>query len=451
MRLRAVVLLAILLPLPALACPGDCDGDGTVAIDELVVGVEIALGSAGVDRCSAADGDGDGQVAIHELIAAVNAALTCCAGPTPTATAGPLHCGDGTADADEECDDGNTVAGDGCDAACQLEPGGNPCAGVPSFPGATVTSELVTDGLALPVFAGAPRLDPHRLFVVEQAGTIRIIKDGALLDTPFLDIHERVSCCGERGLLSIAFHPDYEHNRRFFVDYTNTAGDTVIARYTVGSDPDRADPDSEQILLTIHQPFENHNGGLVAFAPDGTLFVGMGDGGSQDDPNGNGQNDQTLLAKMLRLDVDVDVAPFYRVPPDNPRAAEGAPLGLIWAKGVRNPWRYAFDRLTGDLYIADVGQDRREEIDFLPAGSPGGSNFGWDIFEGNICHEPPQGCPEQVAPFTPPILDYPHLQGACSITGGYVYRGCALPDLRGQYFFSDYCKPFIKSFTLQDG
>ncbi|HSP98160.1 MAG TPA: PQQ-dependent sugar dehydrogenase, partial [Candidatus Dormibacteraeota bacterium] len=424
--------------------------DGTVAIDELVVGVEIALGSAGVDRCTAVDGDGDGQVAIQELITAVGAALTGCAGPTPTTTVGPLHCGDGTADADEECDDGNTVAGDGCDAACQLEPGGNPCAGVPSFPGVPATTELVTDGLALPVFAGAPRLDPHRLFVVEQAGTIRVVKDGALLDAPFLDIHDRVGCCGERGLLSIAFHPDYERNGRFFVDYTNTAGDTVIARYTVGSDPDRADRDSEQILLTIAQPFANHNGGLVAFAPDGTLFVGMGDGGSQHDPNGNGQNDQTLLAKMLRLDVDVEDAPFYRVPPDNPRAGEGAPLGLIWAKGVRNPWRYAFDRLTGDLYIADVGQDRREEIDFLPAGSPGGSNFGWNIFEGNICHEPPQGCPDQVPPFTPPILDYTHRDG-CSITGGYVYRGCALPDLRGQYFFSDYCTPFIRSFALQNG
>ena len=455
MRIRLLALFAILLPLPALAiaCPGDCDGDGTVAINELVLAVQVALGSAGADRCAAADLDGDGQVAIQELVAAVNAALGVCVAPTPTATPGPLHCGDGTADPDEECDDGNRDAGDGCDAACQLEPGGDPCAGVPAFDGAALTTELVTDAVGLPVFLTAPRLDPHRLFVVEQGGRIRIIKDGALLDTPFLDIQDRVSCCGERGLLSVAFHPDYERNGRFFVDYTDGDGDTVIARYTVGADPDVADRDSERILLTIDQPFSNHNGGLLAFAPDGTMFVGMGDGGSQNDPNGNGQNDDALLAKLLRLDVEVDDAPYYRVPPDNPRAAEGAPLGLIWAKGLRNPWRYAFDRLTGDLYIADVGQDRREEIDVLPAGSPGGANFGWDIFEGNLCHEPPpdsQQCPEQVAPFTPPVLDYGRRDG-CSVTGGYVYRGCALPDLRGQYFFGDYCTAFIRSFALQDG
>ena len=185
---RALVLLVLLAPLSARACPSDCDGDGTVGINELVLGVEIALGSAGTDRCAAADIDGDGQVAIQELIAGVDAALNGCADATPTATPsvtpGPLHCGDGTADPDEECDDGNQVAGDGCDAACQLEPGGNPCAGVAAFPGAALTSVLVTDGLSLPVFAGAPRLDPHRLFVVEQFGTIRIIKDGVKLARP---------------------------------------------------------------------------------------------------------------------------------------------------------------------------------------------------------------------------------------------------------------------------
>jgi hypothetical protein len=446
---RALALLAMLLPLPALACPGDCDGDGRVTVNELVRGVAIALGGAGLDHCAAADGNGDGRLSIAELVANVNAALAGC-GPAATPTVRPLHCGDGTADPDEECDDGNGAAGDGCDASCQLEPGGDPCAGVAAAPGAGVGAALVVNGLSLPVFAGAPRLDPHRLFVVEQAGVIRIVKDGALLDTPFLDIRERVSCCGERGLLSIAFHPDYERNGRFFVDYTDRAGDTVIARYRVSADPDRADADSEQILLTIAQPFANHNGGLVAFAPDGTLFAGMGDGGSQDDPDGNGQNDATLLGKLLRLNVDVEDAPYYAVPPDNPRAGEGAPLGLIWATGLRNPWRYAFDRATGDLYIADVGQVRREEIDFLPAGTPGGSNFGWDIFEGGICHEPPQSSGEQTLPFTPPIFEYTHREG-CSITGGYVYRGCALPELRGQYVFSDYCTAFIRSFAVQNG
>jgi hypothetical protein len=450
---RALALLAVLLPIPALACPGDCDGDGIVAVNELVLAVAVALGSADVDRCSAADRDGDGEVAIEELIAAVNVALDGCMIPTPTVPPGPVDCGNGTADAEEECDDGNRDDGDGCDAACQLEPGGDPCAGVPAFPGATPATELITAAVALPVHVAAPRLDPHRLFVVEQAGRIRIIRDGALLDTPFLDIQDRVGCCGERGLLSVAFHPDYEANGRFFVDYTDNAGDTVIARYTVGADPDAADRDSERILLTIAQPFANHNGGQLAFAPDGMLFVGMGDGGSGGDPLGAGQDDATLLGKLLRLDVDVDDPPYVRVPPDNPRAAEGAPLGFIWAKGLRNPWRYSFDRVTGDLYIADVGQARREEIDVLPAGSPGGANFGWDIFEGNLCHEPPPGsrqCPEQTAPFTPPVLDYGRGTG-CSVTGGFVYRGCALPDLRGQYFFSDYCTAFLQSFALRDG
>jgi cysteine-rich repeat protein len=449
MRLRALALFAILLPVPALACDGDCDGDGTVAINELVRGVDIALGGAGAERCAAADANGDGEIAITELIAAVAAALNGC-GATPTPTVHPPNCGDGTADADEECDDGNTSAGDGCNGDCQLEPNGDVCAGVAAFPGASAGTELVTDGLALPLFVTAPRLDPRRIFVVEQEGRIRIVKDGTLLGTPFLDIHERVGCCGERGLLSLAFHPDYETNGRFFVNYTNLDGDSVIARFQVSADPDLANRNSEQILITIDQPSANHNGGLVAFAPDGTLFVGMGDGGGQDDPNGNGQNDQSLLGKMLRLDVDVAAPPYYAVPPDNPRAGEAAPLGLIWAKGLRNPWRYAWDRATGDLYIADVGQIRREEIDFVAAGSAGGANFGWDIFEGFICHEPLQSCGEQVPPFTPPIYDYTHREG-CSITGGYVYRGCALPDLRGRYFFSDYCQPFVRSFAVQDG
>jgi cysteine-rich repeat protein len=456
--IRIVVLLALLMPFPALACPGDCDGDGTVAINELVLAVQVALGSAGADRCGAADLNGDGAVTIQELIAAVNVALSGCGAPTPTATPGPVNCGDGTADPDEECDDVNRTAGDGCDAACQLEPGGNPCAGVPTFAGAALATELHTDAMALPVHLAAPRLDPHRLFVVEQAGRIRIIEHGTLLDTPFLDIQDRVGCCGERGLLSVAFHPDYERNGRFFVDYTNRAGDTVIARYTVGSDPDVAERDSERILLTIAQPFANHNGGQLAFAPDGTLFVGMGDGGSAADPLGSGQDDGTLLGKLLRLDVDVDEAAaaasgrWYAVPPDNPRAAEGAPLGLIWAKGLRNPWRFSFDRLTGDLFIGDVGQNRREEIDVLPADSPGGANFGWDIFEGNTCHEPApaNACPAQVAPFTPPALDYPRRDG-CSVTGGFVYRGCALPALRGQYFFSDFCTSFVRTFAWRDG
>ncbi|MDX2170669.1 MAG: PQQ-dependent sugar dehydrogenase [Deltaproteobacteria bacterium] len=405
---RAIAAL-LLLAAPALACPGDCDGDGTVAIAELVRAVDLALDGGTLAACAAADGNGDDQLTVDELIDAVGAALDGC--PPPLS-----------------------------------------CQGA-AAPGTPPTTVLVTDALSLPVHIGAPPLDMHRVFIVEQSGRIRIVKDGALLATPFLAIEPRVSCCGERGLLSVAFHPDYASNGRFFVNYTNTAGNTVIARYQVGDDPDRADPDSEQILITIAQPFANHNGGQLAFGPDGYLYAGMGDGGLGGDPQDNAQDDASLLGKLLRFDVDVEPPPYYAVPPTNPRAGDGARLGLIWAKGLRNPWRFSFDRATGDLYIADVGQDRFEEIDVQPAASHGGENYGWDIFEGNACFEPAPfpTCPDQVPPdFTPPLLTYGRSTG-CSITGGFVYRGCALPDLQGEYFFSDYCTAFLRTFRLVDG
>jgi len=349
-------------------------------------------------------------------------------------------------------DDGNRASGDGCSATCQLELGGNPCAGVPTSPGVAVASLLVSDGLQSPVQVTAPRLDPRRLFILEQDGRIRIVKDGTLLDDPFLAIEERVLCCGERGLLGLAFHPDYETNGRFFVNYTDNRGDTVIARYQVSADPDRGDPDSEKILLTIDQPFSNHNGGQVAFGADGYLYIGMGDGGSGRDPLENAQDDGTLLGKLLRVDVDVDEAPYYRVPADNPHPERGDRLGLIWAKGLRNPWRFGFDRATGDLYIADVGQGDIEEIDFQPADSRGDENYGWDIFEGTACFEPDPfpTCPDPPDGFAFPVLEYRHTAGRCSVTGGFVYQGCALPDLRGEYFFADYCTPFLQSFRLVD-
>jgi glucose/arabinose dehydrogenase len=406
--LRTAALL-LLLASPALACPGDCDGGGAVSIDELVQAVDLALDGGNVSGCAAADVDGDGGLTVDELIGAVAAAL------------------------------------DGCPATG--------CDGVPSFPGVAPTTVLLTDAVSLPVHVTAPRRDTQRVFIVEQSGRIRIFKDGGLLETPFLAIEPRVSCCGERGLLSVAFHPDYASNGRFFVNYTNIAGDTVIARYHVGDDPDRADPDSEQILITIAQPYANHNGGQLAFGPDGYLYAGLGDGGLRADPQETAQDDGSLLGKLLRFDVDVEERPYYAVPPTNPRAGEGARLGLIWAKGLRNPWRFSFDRATGDLYIADVGQDRFEEIDVQPAASSGGENYGWDIFEGNACFEPapfPE-CPDQLPPdFTPPVLQYGR-SGGCSITGGFVYRGCALPDLHGEYFFSDYCTAFLQTFRLVDG
>jgi cysteine-rich repeat protein len=430
------------------ACVGDCNGDGSVTVDELIVGVQIALGRADVQACAAVDADADGAVTIPELVTAVDDALDGCAGPTPTATPSP-DCGDGVAAGGEECDDGNRTAGDGCSDACTLEPGGDPCAGVPAATGAALTTELVTDAVNLPVHISAPPLDPRRVFIVEQRGHIRLVKDDVLLDADFLDIEARVRCCGERGLLGLAFHPDYESNGRFFVDYVNKDANTVIARYQVSADPDRADPDSEQVVLTIRQlRFENHKGGQVAFGPDGYLYVGMGDGGGGGDPADSGQDDGSLLGKLLRIDVDVDTPPYYAIPPTNPVAEFGMPLGLVWAKGLRNPWRFSFDRATGDLYIGDVGQNRLEEIDVQPANSGGGENYGWDIFEAEACFEPDPAptCPARDA-FVFPVLSYGRDDG-CSVTGGFVYRGCALPDLRGEYFYSDYCTSFLRTFRF---
>jgi len=269
-----------------------------------------------------------------------------------------------------------------------------------------------------------------------------------VLPAPFLDIRSLVGCCGERGLLGLAFHPRYSENGLFFVDYTDTAGDTVIARYRVsGGDPNAADPSTGVTLLTISQPFANHNGGQLAFGPDGYLYVGMGDGGSANDPMCNGQRDESLLGKILRLDVNANASspPFYGIPADNPFAAPGGARDEIWAKGLRNPWRFSFDRLTGDLYIADVGQGSREEVDWEPRGTPGGRNYGWKMMEGSTCGSGgTSGCPTGTPAcnsslLTSPVIEYPHSGGDCSITGGYVYRGRLFLRLIRMYFYGDYC------------
>ena len=274
-----------------------------------------------------------------------------------------------------------------------------------------------------------------RLFIVEQAGLIRILKNGAILPTPFLNLTQKVVCCGERGLLGVAFHPNYAQNGYFYVDYTEEVSGktyTVIARYNVSpNDPDQADPGSEMRLLHIEQPYQNHKGGQLQFGPDGYLYIGMGDGGSEGDPLGNGQSLGTLLGKILR--IDVDFAEPYAIPADNP-FADGGGLAEIWVYGLRNPWRFSFDHLTGDLYIGDVGQDAWEEIDFLSAGSPGGANFGWNYFEGDY---PYRGSPPSDMQFVMPVAEYSHSLGD-AVIGGYVYRGNQLLDWYGVYLYADY-------------
>jgi hypothetical protein len=303
---------------------------------------------------------------------------------------------------------------------------------------------VVAEGLASPVYVAAPAGDP-RLFVVEQPGRIRIVQNGQLLATPFLDIVAQVGSGGERGLLSVAFHPRYAQNGFFYVDYTDRAGNTRIERYRVSADPNRADPASAQLVIAIDQPFANHNGGLVMFGPDGRLYVGMGDGGSGGDPLGHGQNPATLLGDILRLDVDAAGQP-YAVPPDNPFVGQAGRRGEIWATGVRNPWRFAFD--AGLLYLADVGQNAWEEVNVVPAGQAG-LNYGWNVMEGAHCFSPSTGCSQ--AGLVIPALEYPHEGGACSVTGGFVYRGSDMPSLQGRYFYGDYCAGWIRSFRYAGG
>jgi glucose/arabinose dehydrogenase len=278
-----------------------------------------------------------------------------------------------------------------------------------------------------------------RLFVVEKQGVIRIIRNGVVLDTPFLDISGIVkSVGGEQGLFSAAFSPDFAVNGRFYVDYTGfggTIGDTVVARYRSSADQDSADPASAEQLLTVSQPFENHNGGQLAFGPDGYLYIGKGDGGSGGDPLGNAQAPGTLLGKMLRIDVESGAIP-YAIPEDNPFVNEPGFLPEIWALGLRNPWRFSFDRELGDLYIADVGQDSFEEVNVQSRVSPGGENYGWNIMEGLHCFLAAD-CDQ--AGLALPAAVYSHGAGECSITGGFVYRGQEFSGLQGVYLYGDLC------------
>ena len=273
-----------------------------------------------------------------------------------------------------------------------------------------------------------------RLFVLEKAGRIRVIDGSGTRAEPFLDITSLVRSSGsEQGLLGLAFHPRYASNGLFYVNYTDVNGDTAVARYQVSSDPNVADSTTARQLLWVAQPAANHNGGDLVFGPDGYLYIGLGDGGGGGDTFGNSQRPDALLAKMLR--VDVDRGEPYGIPPDNPFVNSPGFRPEIWAWGLRNPWRYTFDRVTGELYIADVGQNVYEEVDVQPAGQ-GGQNYGWNIMEGFHCFRPRSDC--QQTGLTPPVLEYDHSQG-CSITGGSVYRGRLQPRLYGAYLYGDYC------------
>ncbi len=276
--------------------------------------------------------------------------------------------------------------------------------------------EPVASGFELPVHVAFPGAQDPRWFVVEQAGRIRVVRGSQV--RPFLDLRGRVESGGEKGLLSLAFHPQVAQNGLFYVNYTRREGGrlkTFVSEFRTSADPDVADPASERVLFTVDQPFDNHNGGLVLFGPDGFLYVGMGDGGGADDPLDNAQNPASLLGKVLRVD---------------PRT--GAPQ--VWATGFRNPWRFSFDRGTGRMFLGDVGQDRREEVDVV---EPGG-NYGWAVMEGTLCNKPEVGC--DPLRFRPPVAEYPtHEDGTCSVTGGYVYRGTRIAGLVGWYVFGDYC------------
>jgi glucose/arabinose dehydrogenase len=333
--------------------------------------------------------------------------------PTPSPTPAPLSCGAGA-----------------------------PVAGTPAL-----TATVIASGFAQPLDMQSNGVD-CRLFVVEQQGRIRIVRDGAVLDPPFLDARSLTAPGGERGLLGLAFHPRYATNGRFYVNYTDKSGDTHISEFTANPPTsDTVDLATERPLLFVPQPFANHNGGGLAFGPkDGFLYIGLGDGGSGGDPFGNAQNRGVYLGKMLRIDVDNGKP--YAIPSGNPFAADTKALPEIWAYGLRNPFRFSFDKESGDLLIGDVGQSAVEEIDLGLASRGGGEDYGWNITEGSACYSPSSSCDK--TGLTLPIKEYGHGEG-CSVIGGAVYRGRRLPGYQGTYFYSDYCSSFVRSFKVANG
>ena len=317
-----------------------------------------------------------------------------------------------------------------------------PRPGLPSG-NASIQARLLVNGLDQPVDLQAAPGDTDRLFIVQKTGAIRVFAGDSLVPRVFLDIASRVSNGSEQGLLGLAFHPQFQTNRRFYVDYTDRNGDTHVVEFLASATMDTASA-AEREILFVSQPAANHNGGQIAFGPDGYLYIALGDGGGAGDTYHNGQNLGSLLAKLLR--VNVDMGSPYSVPPDNPFVSRPGAKGETWDYGLRNPWRFSFDRLSGDLYIADVGQNLWEEVDYEPHHT-GGRNYGWSIMEGMHCYG--SATCNQTG-LTLPVVEYGHQDG-CSITGGYVYRGTEIPELAGTYFYGDYCTGIVRSFRIDQG
>jgi glucose/arabinose dehydrogenase len=375
------------------------------------------------------------------IVVGLAGVLAACAGPSPSAAPSA------PASTALPSSDGTTPS------AAQSVPGStNPP--LPTGPDA-LALEPVADGLDAPIGIANAGDGSGRLYVLEQAGRVRVIEpDGELRREPFVDLSDRILSGGERGLLGIAFHPRYAENRRLFVHYSRSGdGATVVSELRADEDGRTADPASERILLGVTQPFPNHNGGQIAFGPDGYLYIGLGDGGASGDPSNNAQNTEVLLGKILRIDVDGPSTGgrAYAVPRDNPFAPEGVRPGggrpEIWAYGLRNPWQFSFDPESGDLYIGDVGQAEWEEVNRQAADSRGGENYGWDEMEGRHCY-PEDECDQ--SPFVKPIAEYSHARG-CSITGGHVYRGDRQPELQGIYVFGDYCSGLLFTLHVDEG
>ncbi|MEX2156198.1 MAG: PQQ-dependent sugar dehydrogenase [Gemmatimonadales bacterium] len=322
----------------------------------------------------------------------------------------------------------------------------------PPPPPGTPALQLI-DSFVSPVFATSPPADSQRLFVVEQAGRIRVLRNDTLLGSVFLDLRGRINAGGEEGLLSLAFHPQYGTNGRFYVYFTSSSGDLRIVRYNVSTtNPDSANEASADTVIAVGHPGEsNHNGGQLQFGPDNKLYIGTGDGGGGGDVPNNAQNKHALLGKLLR--VDVDVASGYAIPGDNPFATDTAYEPEIWSLGLRNPWRFSFDRLTGNLYVADVGQGAWEEVNVSSAGGPPdagkGVNYGWRIMEGRHCFNPSTGCNQTGLQL--PLVEYANGGGSCAVTGGYVYRGVRVSALFGHYLYADFCAGFVRGFRYQGG